>query len=188
MSKQDYNWLNPHLPLIANHHVLELGCGSGRDSLVLCQHAQSVQAFDLKPQNKPITAPNYTFTTMDLRDEFNFKRSQFDIVIASLCLHYFEWQTTLNIIAKIKNHLPPNGHLIGRVNSTDDVFHGATGHPKIEHGLYEVNGNPKRFFDEAMLKSMFADGWELESFSTQQIDRYQQPKFIWEFIARPKNN
>ena len=188
MPKQDYNWLTPHLPLIKNRHVLELGCGAGRDSAVLCQHAKSLQAVDLKTPQNPITNPNYTFTQLDLHDEFNFKRTHFDLIIASLCLHYFDWQATLDIMAKIKAHLAPNGWLIGRVNSVDDVFYGASGHPKIEHGLFNVNGTPKRFFDEAMLKSLFADGWELTHFSAQQIDRYQQPKSIFEFIAKPKNN
>lgn len=57
MAQYDDQWLDEYSPLITNRNILELGSGSGQDSVILCLHALSVLAIDLKQQIEPIGEP-----------------------------------------------------------------------------------------------------------------------------------
>ena len=69
-----------------------------------------------------------------------------------------------------------------RLNSTEDHHFGASGHPEIEPNFFLVDGEPKRFFDEAAVLALFASGWRqlsLEHFVTR---KYLQSKALWEVV------
>ncbi len=119
----------------------------------------------------------------------------FDVVVASLSLHYFDWQQTRAIIAEISRVLTPNGDLICRLNSTNDTEFGATGYQQLENNYFNVKGSNKRFFDKQTIEDLFSDNltdsadhskiqWTLQQLNEQQIDRYEKPKFVWEFNAQ----
>jgi hypothetical protein len=48
--------------------------------------------------------------------------------------------------------------------------------------LYLVDGIPKRFFDRAAIDRLFASDWRAVSVDEQVVERYQQPKVLWEVI------
>ena len=41
----------------------------------------------------------------------------------------------------------------------------------------------ERFFDRAAVDCLFADGWGVLSCEEHMVDRYKQPKALWEVIA-----
>lgn len=189
---QDARWLDNWKGLIAQlaeqPAILELGCGEGRDTRWLLQQGfTDVTATELSRAaiaQCAHSAPAARLICHDLRAPLPFSDTRFDAVIASLCLHYFAWDKTLEIVSEIRRCLRPGGLLLCRLNSTRDVHHGATGHPKIAHHYYEVEGNPKRFFDQTEVEALFAEGWVRLSSREMCIDRYEMPKVAWEAILR----
>ena len=183
-------WLEPHLPLLGTPNLddplLELGCGPGDDTHYLSSRGYSVIATDRSKSRLAICAvkaPGATRKRVDLEEPLPFEDASFSNVLASLCLHYFEEQKTIDIVNEIHRCMKPGGHLIARFNSTNDTNFGAVGFPEIGRNFYRVHGNPKRFFDADALTTLFADGWQIVQLKEKTIDRYEKDKVVWELVA-----
>ena len=186
----DDDWLEHWLPLVREHTrercVLELGCGKGRDTARLVAAGLRVVATDrssaaLAQAHRAL--PGGTFIENDLRSPLPVELSDVGAVVASLCLHYFDWSTTRAIVGRLHACLAPGGLLVCRVNSSGDLHYGATGHALIEPGYFRVGEETKRFFSRVDLLTLFDDGWSIVALEEQTIDRYEQPKVVWELIA-----
>jgi len=189
-------WLDRWLPLLDSLSrttpVLELGCDTGRDTVYLVAKGFKVVATDISEKALEVcarTAPTATQVHHDLRDPLPFSDRSYRVVLASLCLHYFEWQKTTEIVAEIRRCLVPGGLLFCRLNSTKDVNHGAVGDSDAASNYYAVNGrysNRKRFFDFAAVELLFNEGWERVAVEEMTIDRYEMPKVVWEIVLRKR--
>jgi SAM-dependent methyltransferase len=182
-------WLEPWLPFVRERAdpapILELGCGDGRDTAVLVGAGLEVVAIDLSPAEiakARVSAPGATFRVGDIRDPFPLAPGTVGVVVASLCLHYFPWNETLALVERIRATLRSGGTLLCRLNSTNDLNHGADGNPRIEDNYYLVQGRPKRFFDRSDIDALFANGWGMLSIKESVIGRYAQPKVAWEVV------
>ena len=82
----------------------------------------------------------------DMTEGFPFEAGAADVVIADLCLHYFDDAEMADIIGEIGRVLVPGGRLICRVNSDKDINHGAGQGEEIQRGLFLKDGVKKRFF------------------------------------------
>jgi len=169
--------------------VLELGCGGGRDSryltdlgLELIAADYSAAALELCRQRAPLADARL----IDLRQPLPFDDGQFPIIVASLCLHYFPWTTTVAILAEIRRCLAPGGFLLARVNSSGDIHHGAVGHPEVEPGLYRVDGELKRFFDREALDKLIGSEWHVHNREELTVYRYDSPKRLWEIVLQKR--
>jgi SAM-dependent methyltransferase len=127
-----------------------------------------------------VRVPAAEFHCQDLLASFPIAEA--GVVVASLSLHYFPWAETLALAARIRETLVPGGVLLCRLNSTNDHHFGASGYPAIEPDYYDVDGEPKRFFDEAAVGRMFAEGWRTLSCEELTVDRYERPKVLWEAV------
>jgi SAM-dependent methyltransferase len=181
------DWLDPWLPELtarsAGLPVLEIGCGSGDDTATLAAAGLPVVAFDLSPEAVAAArarVPQATITCQDVRDPFPLASGAAGAVLASLSLHYFPWNETLALAARIHDVLRPGGLLLCRLNSTEDTHFGARGHRAIEEHFYDVNGAPKRFFDAAAIDHLFATGWQRLSTRHAVTGKYGLPKSLWE--------
>lgn len=106
-------------------------------------------------------------------------------MLASLSLHYFEWEQTLELVARIHATLRPGGVLLCRLNSVNDRHYGRRGPGRSdEDNLYLVDGAPKRFFERATVQRLFARGWRIAQLEELTIDRYEHPKVAWEALLR----
>ncbi len=177
-------WLEPWLERIRERSgrtpLLELGCGSGRDSAVLVAAGVRVVGLDRSKDAIDLArgaVPDAEFHVADIRDSFPLERAR--VVIASLSLHYFEWAETVEIVERIRTVLEDGGLLICRLNSTRDDNYGASGYPRIEDHFYDVRGRPKRFFDDADVVRLFA-GWKTLLREERTVERYERPKVVWE--------
>jgi SAM-dependent methyltransferase len=182
-------WLEPWLETIRERSgrtpLLELGCGNGRDSAVLAAAGVRVVGLDRSKVAIDLArgaVPGAEFHVADIRDAFPLERAR--VVIASLSLHYFEWNETVEIVERIRTVLADDGLLICRLNSTRDDNYGASGYPRIEDHFYDVRGRPKRFFDEADVIRLFA-GWKPVLREERTIERYERPKVVWEVAVEP---
>lgn len=183
-------WLDRWLPLVreraGNQAILELGCGTGRDTATLMRAGHRVIAID---RSRPsllaarIRAPRACVHCRNILDPFPVGPGECGIVLASLSLHYFPWVETELLVQRIRETLRPAGVLLCRLNSTSDSNFGAIGNERLDENYYSVNGQPKRFFDRAAVDRLFADGWVTLSVEEATIDRYALPKRVWEVIV-----
>jgi SAM-dependent methyltransferase len=182
-------WLEPLLPLIrarvGSGTVLELGCGSGLDTSMLANAGCHVVGIDLSAPaivKAKTRVPRCEFHCQDLRADFPIFGAGVGVVVASLSLHYFMWNETLVLVQHIRAAMSPNGVLLCRLNSTNDYHYGASGHPEIEANYYLVNGEPKRFFNKAVVMELFSSGWRILEIEEKIIHRYDHPKSVWEDV------
>jgi SAM-dependent methyltransferase len=196
------NWLPRWLPHLRESvraangaPVLELGCGTGRDTETLVAAGLPVVAVELLPsqleQARERVRAGAVFHQQDLRAPFPIGAhgpGEVGAVLASLSLHYFSWPETLALAARIRHALAPGGLLLCRLNSVRDVHHGAGGdHPRIDPAdpdFLRVDGWDKRFFDRAAVERMFAAGWEWIGLEERTVMRYEMPKVLWEAVLR----
>lgn len=181
-------WLTRWLSLIAQRAdaapILEIGCGGGDDTCVLVESGLQVVGFDKSAAyvaQAKAHVPQAIIECRDVREPFPLQVT--GVVIASLSLHYFSWQETVAIVARIRDVLHPGGVLVCRLNSTDDHHWGASGHPAIEPDYYRVGDECKRFFDEAAIRRLFADGWRYVSLEHYVTQKYPLPKAVWEIVV-----
>jgi len=166
--------------------VLDLGCGGGGDSRWLGEHGCLVCSADFSPEalrGAHQSLPRPRCLRVDLRDGLPLRPSSCRLVVAGLVLHYFSWTETCRMVADIRACLAPEGLLLARVNSLDDVNYGAVGHRQVEPGLFLVEGMEKRFFSQDDVRRLFGCGWDLLDLQPQTIARYGRPKHVLEVLA-----
>ena len=163
--------------------IIDLGCGSGNDTLYLIERGKQVIPCDYSQnaiQNIQKNFPEIERAEcFDMTKGLPFDDNFTDIIISDLSLHYFTEKKTFEILEEIKRVLKPNGILLFRVNSVKDVNHGAGEGTEIEPHLYETeDGRYKRFFDEEDIKSFFAN-WEELYLHEETMGRYGLEKVLW---------
>lgn len=168
--------------------VLDLGCGGGNDTLYLLSKGkqvvvcdQSETAIENIKRNFPEVKETICFNMLD---GFPFDDRSFEVIIADLCLHYFGMEDTKGILREIQRVLVPGGHLILRVNSVNDVNHGAGQGKEIEHHVFETeSGTVKRFFDEEDIRLFFSD-FEIEYLKEETMSRYKLEKRLFRVCVK----
>lgn len=179
------DWLDQYAALIdaCDTPILDLGCGSGNDTLYLLRKGKQVYAVDQSENAIRNITKNFPEVAeakvMNMLDGIDYPDNTFDIVIADLSLHYFDASTTHRILSDIRRILRPGGHLLVRVNSIKDVNHGAGSGEEVEYHLYRTdNGMFKRFFDEADIREIFSD-FQIIFLEEQKMLRYKLVKMVY---------
>jgi SAM-dependent methyltransferase len=188
-------WMERWLPAMheaaGNGPLLELGCDRGGDTAWLLAEGFDVIGTDISERalrKCAAAAPAARLLCHDLRTPLPFRDSSFGVVIASLCLHYFDWRTTVAAVDEVRRCLRPGGLLLCRLNSTNDVQHGAMEGTEIEPHYFRQDAHYadcKRFFDEADLDRLFTTAeWIEASCEEREVLRYAKPKVAWELVLR----
>ncbi len=152
--------------LTPGRSTLEIGCGYGHDARVLLDAGLQVVALDLKRDNIQVAvenAPAASFVVADLRDGLPFGDRAFDLVVASLSLHYFDHATTDRILRDVQRVTTPGATLLARVNTVGD--RASLWGVGVEHepDYFEVEpGHFKRFFSEASLRDVLDPYFEID--------------------------
>lgn len=178
-------WLEPFVSIITKCEtpILDLGCGSGNDTLYFAEKGKKVIACDQSAvaiDNIQKNIPDvYETRCFNMLEGFEFADGSFDIICADLCLHYFREKDMKNILSEIKRMLTPNGHVFVRVNSINDVNYGAGEGEEVEPHLYRTrDGMLKRFFDEEDMYRFFSD-FQIVFLEEQKMYRYQMEKMVY---------
>ncbi len=119
--------------------VLEIGFGSGNDTRYLVDHRFQVTATDFSEVALELVRskiPDAILLQHDTRHPFPFTDKSFDLVVASLSLHYFNQSQMKRIIEEIKRVLKNNSLLLIRLNSIHDAD--ATEEHSIERYFYKM--------------------------------------------------
>ena len=181
------DWISKHLVLIPpNLPLIELGCGFGFIAEITYRTGRNILATDISPIALAALQerrPEIPTQRVDFERRLPFGDFRFGAVIANLCLHYFDRDTTFRVLSEIQRVLASEGVLLCRVNSSSDIHYGAGIGELVEMGLYCKNGHYKRFFDEAMIGEFF-DGWDLLELKNYDLAHYTPPKNVYEIVAR----
>lgn len=179
------NWLTSYKSIIKGP-VIDLGCGSGNNTKVLCDMGVEVIACDLSQnviESIKRNFPAVKTSKFDLLDDFPFEENFAGAVVADLCLHYFTEAETLNIIENIKRVLKPGGYLYARVNSLKEL-HNPSIFKEVEKHLYKTEDDRyKRFFDKDDVNRLFS-GLQICEVNEEQMLRYKEPKTVLKIIAQ----
>lgn len=170
--------------------IIDLGCGSGNDTLYLVERGKKVIPCDYSRnavQNIQKNFPEVERTEcFDMTKGLPFEDNFTDIIISDLFLHYFTEEKTFEVLNEIKRVLKPDGILLFRVNSVKDVNHGAGEGKEIEPHLYETgDGRYKRFFDAQDLEGFFTD-WKKLYIHEETMGRYDLEKVLWKGAMQVK--
>jgi len=182
-------WLEKWLDLIRKHanggRVLELGCGSGWDTVDLVSVGCNVIALDISGEHLKECAksvPCAAILSADIGKPLPFANHSMAVILASLSLHYFSWENTLQIATELRRCIQPGGILLARFNSTNDFHHGASSAEEIESGFFQVGTRTKRFFDEKSVRHLL-QSWDIHFLEENVIRRYKNEKYVWEAMA-----
>lgn len=182
-------WLDKYLSKLPTPGtILDLGCGSGIDTKILLKNGFSVCSADFSEEALHVMkqlVPQASPLKMDMTEKFPFQDDTFDVVVADLSLHYFEWALTRQIVGEIERVLKKYGLILARFNSDKDYGYGNDNGKTIESGLRLVDGRIKRFFSEKNLDDLFKT-WEVFYKQENITERYSRPKVYWEFAAYNK--
>lgn len=179
------DWLGKFDEIIENADlpIIDLGCGSGNDTLYLINKNKKVISCDLSENAISNIKKNFPeildAKVVNMLDGLPFDDNSADLIIADLSLHYFNKNDTIYIINEIKRVLSNNGHLIFRVNSINDVNHGAGKGTEVEKNLFLTNDNRlKRFFDIEDINYFFGS-FEIEYIKEEIMTRYELEKRLY---------
>lgn len=181
------DWLNKYTKLFRkDFKFVELGCGRAYCSNYLISEGFSdVIATDFSSEVlKMVQEENKDLQTMlfDMTGGLPFGDNSVDVVIADLCLHYFDNEMTKYIIKEISRVLKKDGYLLVRINSTKEVQK-KNNLEKIEHNFYFEGNIYKRYFDEEDCYYYFKD-FKVYYLKESAMDRYDNPKVLWELCLR----
>lgn len=179
------DWLDEFSSIIdsVTDPILDLGCGGGNDTLYLIQKNKKVYAVDQSKNAIENIKKNFPEVieakTMNMLYGIDYPNDMFSIVIADLSLHYFSTEDTSRILKEIRRILKPDGYLLIRVNTINDVNHGAGSGEEIKHHFYRTeDGMFKRFFDEEDIKTIFSD-FNIFFCEEQKMTRYKSEKRVY---------
>ena len=187
MSTYD-NWFNKYIHLLnKSDKIIELGCGRAYTSLYLLNNGFSdVTACDFSTEVINILNTEHkelNTSVFDISEKLPFKDDEINVIIADLCLHYFDSKKTKEILNEIYIVLKSGGYLIGRVNSANDKYHIPLSAKVLEKNFYYDGEIYKKFFEGKEFKELF-ENFKILSLEEKHMDRYEKPKTLWEFCIK----
>ena len=182
-------WLDDYkkdLDKYKNTKFLDLGCGNGADTLYLIERGYKVISVDYSKEavnNINMNIEGGEGKILDMNEKFTFEDNSFYIIVADICLHYFNEEKTYHIMKEIKRILNKNGILIARVSSINDKYYGAGSGYEIEKRYYDHGSYAQRYFNEEDLNKFFGIIGKftfLEKPMTRNEGYYSMPKYLYQ--------
>ncbi len=164
--------------------ALDLGCGIGQYSRRLMEYGLDVVSADLSDLAlEKVSEFNPNTRKLDMRHPLPFADREFQLVFASLSIHYFSDAVTRKLMAEIRRILAEGGMFVGSVNG----IQGLTGireiAEEIEPHFYWVEDRYARLFDKEDL-IRYLDGFTSVRIEERETIRFENKKNYLVFLAR----
>lgn len=165
--------------------MLDLGCGTGADTLWLHERGYDVLSVDYSSEalrSVDENLPGSRTTWVDMRRPLPFEDETYGVIVSSMALHYFDEATTLAIMDEVRRILMPGGILLVRVSSVNDVNYGAGSGREVEPRYYDHGGYAQRYLTEGDVRHFFGRIGTLDFFEeamTRPEAYYSRPKMMW---------
>jgi len=118
-----------------------------------------------------------------MSEKLPFADSSYDLIFASLSIHYFDDRTTKNLISEIKRVLKKDGLFIGSVNGKESFSAIKDTAIELEENFYLNKDKYVRLFDEDELKK-YLDIFDIQLIDKREIIRFGHKKSYYVFIAK----
>lgn len=184
------------MPLLAERgarRVLDLGCGTGNDTLRLGTAGLDAIGLDFSVQalsQAQAKNPAAPWIAADAAVTLPFADGCLDAIMSNVAVHMFDDRTTRRLFAELRRVVPPGGLLLLHVNSLDDRPLRARHHPpdrELEPDfVLENDGQTMHFFSEEYLRTLLAD-WgsvDLEHIVIPHRETREPFKAVWRVVAR----
>lgn len=157
--------------------VLELGCGSGKDSAYFASRGHLALATDFSPSALRFARdvygadPGFHAVQLSIADPLPLRDGAVSVAFANLSLHYFPDALTRRIFAELHRVLTPGGLLCFACKTPADPLHGQG--REIEPDMFERDGHLRHFFSADYARSLLAPGFvlaDLREFSGERFD------------------
>ena len=169
-----------------NSKFLDLGCGNGPDTLYLIERGYKVISADYSKEavyNINMNIKGGEGKVLDMNERFTFEDNSFNIIIADICLQFFNEEKTKHIMNEIKRILNKNGLLIARVPSINDTHFGAGYGVELEKRYYDQGSWAQRYYNEEDLKKFFGIIGKytfVEKTMIRDEPFYSKPKYLYQ--------
>ena len=138
------------------HDVLDLGCGTGGNSLFFAANGLNVTACDVSDAALDavdgLKHPKIKTMQADMTTA-NFGKEKYDAVFACLSLHYFDDAVTRRIVSNIRESLRADGALFVRCKSTEDPLYGKG--EQVGKDMYRF-GYVRHFFSPEYMRDVLS--------------------------------
>lgn len=120
---------------------------------------------------------------VDIAERLPFESETFDLVFASLSIHYFDDKTTKQLVSEIKRVLKNDGLFIGSVNGTEALKVINEAAIKIEENFYLNKDKYIRLFDKEEIKK-YLSIFQLQIIDKRETIRFSHKKNYYVFIVK----
>ena len=166
-------WLEPLLPLLTRHgchRVLDLGCGTGYDSLALARRGFEVAGIDYAEVaiDEAIRLAGAEGVSVDFRQgdialPLPYADGAFDAVISNLVLHSFDDVVLARIFGEVDRCLGPGGLFLFHANAMEDLEQRLSVQPAERQlgprSFVLAGGQTMHFFSRDTCETMMS-GWK----------------------------
>jgi SAM-dependent methyltransferase len=166
-------WLEPLLPLLMRHEchrVLDLGCGTGYDSLALARRGFQVAGIDYAQvavdeaiRLAGVDGVSIDFRRGDIGLPLPYVDGAFDAVISNLVLHSFDDVVLGRIVAEVDRCLGPGGLFLFHANAMEDLEQRLSVQPPERQlgprSFVLAGGQTMHFFSRDTCETVMS-GWE----------------------------
>ena len=141
--------------------AVDLGCGAGRDTVLLLKHGWTVVSYDINNNAQYILER----ITPEERSRFTFVKSRHqdaeipkcDLVVANDSMHYLSKEEFKTLVNKIYDSLNPNGDFIAEfLGNKDD---------------WAKNDPDNAFISLKELREIMGNRFEIEAFREHEVDK-----------------
>ena len=115
-----------YIPRIKGSKILELGCGSGNITKLLCDICNDITVVDLSEEMLKLCklkcSPYLTIICEDMTN-VNFEKNSFDTIVSSIAIHHLSNDQKQKLFLKIYTWLKPGGiFVITDVMTTENKY------------------------------------------------------------------
>lgn len=180
-------WIN-NCEILENIHgkALDLGCGVGQYTKYLLDKGMDVVSGDISTEALSTLKekiPEAKTIVLDMSKPLEFEDESFDLVFANLSIHFFNKETTINLIKEIKRILKKDGYFIGSVNSSKAYEFIKDHVVELEKDFYQSKERQVRLFTKEQFDEFFCD-FKLISLEEVETIRFNKRKDMWKFIYK----
>lgn len=181
---EDDLWIEDYQEYLSGGMCLDLGCGRGQFSKWFMENGFEVISSDISNiVLESVQEFNKNVVNLDMREKLPFEDNKFDIVFASLSIHYFSDADTKSLMNEIKRILKKKGLFIGSVNGMQGLEKIKETAQVLEHHYYYNKARHIRLFDVDDVKK-YLEVFDILKIDERETIRFGQKKNYIVFIAK----